>query len=160
MSILYELEFNFIPNLFRKDKAAFFLNVLDQKERYFLKLFNRAYKLCAPKDKKIEFKEKEFSYYDCNFGSGRHIIGLGLPTPRKKDCPSVHCFMYLLAYRVHNNTTIEVMDLYNLEVSELGTTCIGKNVDGTHYNYGAGCESFKETFVEAGRIIFNDDSIS
>ena len=150
MSFIYRLEFEIIPKKFQEKSAEIFLSIVKNK-KYFFELFNNFYKNLGMK---IKFKKRDFGMYDFDLGEGYHVIYASLPAPSKHDLPNVYCVAYCIPYEVYDGV-IEIAGLYNIEISRLGTNCIGQNIDGNHYNHGPISSTLKETVVKVGNIAFD-----
>ncbi len=150
MSLIYHLEFEVIPREFEKRGAQVFLDLIRKKE-YFYDLFNKYYRILG---KRIKFKKRDFGMHDFDLGEGYHVIYASLPPPHKYDFSDVYCIAYCIPYEMYDGV-IEIAGLYNIELSRLGTNCIGQNISGNHCNLGPIAQTLKETVAKVGSIAFD-----
>ena len=174
MSILYDFEFRLFPKHFNAFKfttfAKIFASADSKKYNHLCDIFNDRYYVaqCAKSIKKrIKFKEKDFSYKVFNFGKIAHdetkasysVLYITLPLPHEEDFPRVWCTGYAIPFRTFPNGQGEIFNLYTIEKSSLGTTCIGAvGENGEHYNYGPAGNSEEWNATRVLRIEFGEDA--
>ncbi|MBR7133834.1 MAG: hypothetical protein IKD04_09935 [Clostridia bacterium] len=129
MSKLYDFEFGKLQAEFRKDKKQFVLNVLEKKEKYFQRLFNH---YCSYP--KLKFQEGEFLMSVAVFDD-LSFIYIQVPEPRYFDFPQIYSVAYCLVYKLVDDE-IEPIEIYNIEHSTFGTSCIGHSSEKGHKNFG------------------------
>lgn len=154
MSLLYDLEFNFIPQCFNSFGGENLIELLKDKEQRMVNVFNSYYRRNGEKP---IFKKEDFCFLDISFGiGGPHIVYVKLPIPETQNIPQVFCYGYCFAF-VSNKNNIEFRGLYTIEGSAWGTTCIGSiDANGTHTNYGPAGNNPNESINKVKQIVFGD----